>query len=426
MPGRLFDWLERQCLKVAEGDGACWARLTQRGGRRAVQFRNFVGVIRTPDGSQIEVLPKIGRVDGDRNATRNKLVEMLRSLHTFRHIRADHAELETARMPLLELFIGEFLAAVEHVVQRGIRGDYRERRGNLFALRGKLLVGEQLRRNLHRPDRFFTEHEEFSSDRPENRLLRTALGRVLELSNHAAHLRRARELRFVFAEIPDSTASHQDLQRVRMERGMEYYHDALAWTRLLLEEVSPLTGVGAFQAPSLLYPMEAVFEAYVAKHLARQLNPALTLKTQPRRLSLLLHRERALFQLRPDLLIEADGETRMVLDTKWKLIDERRFDGSRKYGIAQADIYQLFAYAQRYLGNTGDVVLIYPKNERFNNPLPPFTIPESEILLWVMPFDLEGHQLLFPEEARFHDCFPTRPPDGDGAPSPPAAPPRPR
>ncbi|MCE5360429.1 5-methylcytosine restriction system specificity protein McrC [Candidatus Igneacidithiobacillus taiwanensis] len=34
---------------------------------------------------------------------------------------------------------------------------------------------------------------------------------------------------------------------------------------------SPLTGAGAHRAPSLLFPMEAVFEAFVAKHLARQL-----------------------------------------------------------------------------------------------------------------------------------------------------------
>jgi 5-methylcytosine-specific restriction enzyme subunit McrC len=61
---------------------------------------------------------------------------------------------------------------------------------------------------------------------------------------------------------------------------MVFYADALAWARLILEEESPLTGVGRHHAPSLLFPMEAVFEAYVAKHLARQLERSFVLQTQ--------------------------------------------------------------------------------------------------------------------------------------------------
>jgi 5-methylcytosine-specific restriction enzyme subunit McrC len=53
-----------------------------------------------------------------------------------------------------------------------------------------------------------------------------------------------------------------------LDRGMGYYadaFDALAWARLILDEESPLTGTGDHSAPSLLFPMEAVFEAFVAK-----------------------------------------------------------------------------------------------------------------------------------------------------------------
>jgi hypothetical protein len=64
---------------------------------------------------------------------------------------------------------------VEHIVKRGLRGDYSLRQDNLFALRGKLQMATHLRQNLCRRDRFFAAFDEFSTNRPENRLLHAAL-----------------------------------------------------------------------------------------------------------------------------------------------------------------------------------------------------------------------------------------------------------
>ena len=91
------------------------------------------------------------------------LIEMLRCLGGFRPIQAESAKLAAARMPLLEVFIGEFLRLVENIVKRGLRSDYTLRQDNLFALGGKLLVSQNLNQNLCRADRFFTEHDEFST-----------------------------------------------------------------------------------------------------------------------------------------------------------------------------------------------------------------------------------------------------------------------
>lgn len=47
----------------------------------------------------------------------------------------------------------------------------------------------------------------------------------------------------------------------------------------------------------------------------------------------------------------------MVMDTKWKVLvnDERR-----NYGVSQADMYQMYAYAKKY--NANKVIVIYPLN----------------------------------------------------------------
>ncbi len=407
VPDKVYGWLEHQCLRAANESGAQWLRLTQRRGYRVVQVTSFVGVIRAPDGYQIEVLPKVGKaIGGGAMEARQLLIEMLCCLQGFRHVQTDSAKLSATRMPLLEVFIAEFLRAVEHIVKRGLRSNYSCRQDNLFALRGKLMMASHLRQNLYRADRFFTEHDEFSIDRPENRLLHTALRRVLMLSASQTHQQLACELEFVFAEVPMSMQPRIDFQRVRLDRGMGYYSDALAWARLILEEQSPLTGGGGHNAPSLLFPMEAVFEAFVSKHLAKQLARPLVLKTQARSHHLVRHREQNWFCLKPDLLIRDTNEDLLVLDTKWKLLDGLKANGTNKYGLAQGDFYQLQAYGQSYLNGKGDVVLIYPKTAAFDLPLAVFDFPKVDGLrLWVLPFCLKSRQLLVPSSAPFTAVF---------------------
>ncbi|MCW7540483.1 McrC family protein [Aquabacterium sp. A7-Y] len=407
IPARVYGWLEDQCLRATEEGEAAWLRLAQRRGRRVVQVTSFVGVIRAPDGFQIEVLPKLGKaIGGGAREARQLLIEMLCCLQGFRHVQTGSAKISAARMPLLEVFIAEFLRTVEHIVKRGLRSDYSSRQDNLFALRGKLLMAPHLRQNLYRADRFFTEHDEFSTDRPENRLLHAALRRVLTGAASQANQQLARELQFVFADVPVSAQPRTDFQRVRLDRGMGYYADALAWARLILDEESPLTGTGGHRAPSLLFPMEAVFEAFVAKHLARQLARPLILKTQARSHHLVRHREQNWFRLKPDLLVRNAGRDALVLDTKWKLLDDLKANGSDKYGLLQSDFYQLQAYGQSYLDGRGDVILIYPKTDSFTQPLPVFEFPKIEGLrLWVLPFCLKSRQLLVPHAAPYFDVL---------------------
>lgn len=394
VPTPIFSWLESRALRAADAGEAAWLRLTQRCGRKVVQVTSFVGVIRCPDGYQIEVLPKLGKASGKADA-RRLLIEMLCCLGGFRHIQTDSAQLQARRIPLLEVFIGEFLRAVEHVVKRGLRSDYHSQQDNLFALRGKLQIAGHLRHNLCRRDRFFAEFDEYSPNRPENRLLHAALRCALAWTSSQVNQQLARELCFVFGDIPASAQHDADFARIRLDRGMAHYDGALAWARLILQGESPLTGSGAHHAPSLLFPMEAIFESFVAKHLARQLNNGYSLRTQTSSFSLVTHNKQSWFRLKPDLLVQEAKVRRLVLDTKWKLLDGKKANGSEKYGLDQHDFYQLHAYGQSYLDGKGDVVLIYPKTGSFEKPLPVFTFPNG-LRLWVLPFCLQDRRLLLP------------------------------
>ena len=105
------------------------------------------------------------------------------------------------------------------------------------------------------------------------------------------------------------------------------------------------------------------------------------------------------------LIRDADCDI-LVLDTKWKLLDSLKGNGSEKYGLSQGDFYQLQAYGQSYLDGKGDVILIYPRTSAFNEPLPVFEFPKiDDLRLWVLPFCLTSRRLLMSELAPFAANF---------------------
>ncbi len=144
----------------------------------------------------------------------------------------------------------------------------------------------------------------------------------------------ARELCSVFADVPTSNQPSLDFKCVGQDRSMAHYSEAIAWASLILENETPLTGIRKSRAPSLLFPMEAVFKAFITKNLVKQLVKPLIMKTLLRSLPLVKHRDQSWFQLKPDMLVREAVHDRLVLDTKWKLIDEGSTNGTKKYGLS--------------------------------------------------------------------------------------------
>ncbi len=108
-----------------------------------------------------------------------------------------------------------------------------------------------------------------------------------------------------------------------------------------------------------------------------------------------------MFRLEPDLLLQ-QGQQAWVLDTKWKRLDSA--DLQNKYGLSQADFYQLFAYGQKYLAGRVEMALIYPMTAQFMQALPPFDF-SPELRLWVLPFDLDKDVLRAADEVGFMRCL---------------------
>lgn len=259
-------------------------------------------------------------------------------------------------------------------------------------LRGRLDLVKQMQRPPGKHHLFDLQHDLFDPDRPENRLLRLALDRVCRVTQSPGHWRIARELDSYLSPIPPSQNIRQDFRCWQNDRLMASYKGVKPLCELILNEQIPMTVVGQWHGISFLFPMERVFERYVADSLKRGLGSTAKVITQAATEHLCRHQENNWFELHPDLLI-IRGVGKWILHTKWKRLDQSLSGAQDKFGIGQDDMYQMFAYGHRYLNGRGQMLLIYPKTKTFSTTLGPFEF-SRDLKLWAVPFDLEAGRVV--------------------------------
>jgi len=392
LPDKDFEELKARLLQLDTDDDA--DRIFQVAilhGREVLRLRSYAGIVQTSSGIQVEILPKLyaaNTCEDSAGHARSLLLKMLIGCGLVPARRLGAAGLSSEQVPLLEVFIAAFLEEVNHVVKRGIRSDYLLQTVESAFVKGKVMVSRQMRKGPAKQNIFSLEHDEYLPDRSENRLLHSALRFVLSATRETENQRLARELLFAFDDVAESRDVRQDLASCDTGRLMAHYSAAIRWCAILLSRKAPSPTAGAHQTLSILFPMEVVFERYVARWMKHAF-PQTHVTTQAASEYLATQTNgKKWFRLKPDLLIA--GPTRKVVaDTKWKLLDQH--DRANRFGIAQSDIYQMYAYAKKYLAEEAfaPVVLIYPRTDAFSEPLETFDYDERA-RLFVVPFDLEN------------------------------------
>lgn len=376
-----------------------------REGAQSLRLDQYVGVIETPCGTVIEVVPKNASDDEDVKQSRGQLRKMLVTAVGLRTRDAGNAvHLQSLEQPLTEWVMQQFIESLRLVVRQGIRNEYHRVEAQASFLRGRLQVPKQARQPPGRQHIFHIEYDEFLPNRPENRLIRSALTRVLKSTRRGDTWRVAHELSVQLSAIPESGDIEADFARWGNQRLLVHYAPLRPWCELVLGREMPLALHGAMRGRSLLFPMDKLFERYVGAHLGAVIQEPFVLRKQSPGAHLVRHSpvgsggaEANYFALIPDfqVCLGKKGAVHLVLDTKWKRLDTRNPNvtpDQSLYGLSQSDLYQMFAYGQKYLAGRGDVVLIYPRCGTFKSALPVMRLGD-DLRLWVVPFDLENDTL---------------------------------
>lgn len=327
----------------------------RRGIGKIITARNYVGLITMTDGTVIEILPKIAGADISVGDTKRIFLEMLKTLKdvTFKDFNISH--LHTEKLSLLEIFIKMFLDEVSVLTKQGLKAAYMPVEANERFYKGKLLASQNIKHNLMNYERFFVRYDDFSFNRPENRLIKSTLHFLLKQTVDSRNRHNAARLLTFFESVDYSESYESDFSKCISDRSMNHYDKALSWCRVFLKGNSFTAFAGSEVALALLFPMEKIFESFVAAKFRKHLGNGVSLRTQDTRYSL-FDSPTCAFALRPDLVLES-GERTFVLDTKWKLLS----DNVRNNGISQSDMYQMYAYSKKY--NADSVVLLYPQSD---------------------------------------------------------------
>ena len=353
---RLYDRLKRfDQLRPNEGD-----RVFEWGDGTA-KAQQWVGVVQLA-GLQVEILPKVDDHDAgkaDNDSVRKNLIYMLAIAGDVPLLMRDLARLANRKAALSEVLAGIFADRLLGELLRGPERSYVRREENLRRFKGRLLVSPHTLHNAAHRERFYCRYDEFCEDTLMNRLFRAGCRFLLDVTTTPPTQDKLRHCLLVLDGVADIAPSDEHFDQVAITRQNERFADVFRFCRLILAGRSPTVQAAGTQTFSLLYDMNRVFERFIANFLQTRVMPKLPnmrlfIQARQRHRHLMVSDDRGALALKPDLLIEADDGSRLVIDTKWK----RLGGGKGRGGVSEADLYQMFAYTRRFGASRS--VLLYP------------------------------------------------------------------
>lgn len=222
----------------------------------------------------------------------------------------------------------------EHAVRTGLLQGYRVHDDTAPVLRGRFRESDQMRLHHGLPLPLEIRYDEFTVDIPENRLLRTAIERMLRMPRVDADARR--RLRHVWSRFVgvSSLVAGRPLPVWQPTRLNARYHTALRLAEIVLRASSFEQAPGRVVANGFLFDMWQVFEDFVTVALEEAMARHGGRVVRQDRAH---HLDRAdAVRLIPDLVWYADGRPRGVVDAKYK--------AERPDGFPGPDLYQMLAY----------------------------------------------------------------------------------
>lgn len=249
---------------------------------------------------------------------------------------------------MFEFVVHLFAVHVEDLIARGILRGYQDRREDLQAIRGRLLIAETIQRRPVLRDRHWCRFSHFTEDVPENIILNSTIHMLHKYVYADNSL--PRRLRHISRSLPEVSLSSDPLEllaALTYHRLNEHYRPALMLAYLLLKHLTFSGATGEEPFLAFMIDMDWLFKRVVGALLRRQ-SGLLHAKVREQVTSFCLDFGKEV-KVRPDVVLQRGRQPIFVLDVKYKLDPDR------------ADVYQVLAYCHA-LG-LEEAALVYPQGE---------------------------------------------------------------
>ncbi len=380
-----FNQLKEMCLQEDYKD-----ILSYNNGK--ICFKNYAGILELKNGDFIEVLPKICFGENKKEEGRRIFRDMIATLNSSYYKAFEDTSINCGKFPIMEIFITVFLNELDNLIRLGVRKNYIKVKENSNFIKGKIKIIDNLKYNYAHKEKNYIEYSKFIENIPENIILKTCLKYLYNKTNDLNNKKRITNALFVFSEISTSYNISNEFNKITINRLNQYYEFPLELARIFLMGNSFLPQIGKTKLLSLMFPLEKLFEEYVFFNLKKEYKNAFnSIKSQSNPYCLIESENK--FKLKPDIVMENDNNI-LILDTKWKLLNINSSDG--KNGVAQSDLYQLYAYGKKYQQKHNKEVklfLIYPMTEKFNIYKTWNYENDNSLPITIVPYDLTNKQL---------------------------------
>jgi len=322
----------------------------------AIVPQNFVGTIPLDD-IQIEILSKIPLVENNIEAEKIRFLEILQSIDYFKEKIFSNSKIEITDTSILEIFIHLFIEKVEKIIKKGLIYRYVDKNENFNVFKGKLDINNHIKYNFSHKEKFFMKFDEFSVDSLENITIKLTIQKLKKISVNLKNKENLNKIGHYFENVSILDGSIENLKYLTFDRMNDYYKNAIQWAKIFLNnQSSSIFSTNNGEIPSILFPMETIFENYIANKLVNIIQEKsynqLAIKVQDNSCSIFssislnnVKIDNNILRIRPDIVIKnKDAKEIFILDTKWKILNKL----DDKFKISTEDVYQMLAYVKTY------------------------------------------------------------------------------
>jgi len=238
---------------------------------------------------------------------------------------------------------------------------YVEVEESLMIPRGRINFNRYINNGLVNANQHVLEcdHEPLMFDNQLNRVIKYVSRQLLHKAKFTETREKLDQILFILDEVSDEGyISSSVLDRIKVNSFFDEYQSIIDICKLVLREETYSNQFEEQRHWSLLFPMEYIFEDFVAGFLEAEFSTHWKVEYQKSNLYLTDKPQQA-FQMQHDiyLTLREDPNVRIIIDTKYKLRPDND-PNDNKRGIAQSDMYQMVSYGLRRGCN--HILLLYP------------------------------------------------------------------
>lgn len=292
--------------------------------RDSITFINYVGFIKLSTVS-IEILPKIYINSSDYDGSRKALLNMLNKSGIVKFNYSSLSMLNIYDMNLNEILSLIFAKTLQKQLSRGAYLEYINIEENTKSLKGRILVKDHIKNISRGSSNVFCKFEEFSINNKLNKIFKTCIYKIVRNVKNFETIKILSHMQVVFSEVNYIDTSSKDNLDYKFTRLSSRFEESFLLAKMILGSYSSIGNKGSDKSFAILFEMNNVYERYITNLLRRNLDKYI-IHSQHNKYKLLRNEntDKDIFSLILDIVIEVDNKERLIIDTKWKRINESK------------------------------------------------------------------------------------------------------